>query len=237
MSYIVENTIFKTRYAEVKQKMEDLGEDGVVLGRVDRLPYQKLLLELAGPERLFIDLARNPKPVLKLLDVMATQQREQFMLALKSGAEVIWQPDNITADMTPPKNYEKYVIPLYRERGMACREAGKVYAVHMDGRLDAIKDQVARSPFDVVESFSFAEMGGDLSTEEVLSAWPDKVLCPNFPASLAERPGKEIEDYLKKTAASFNSRPFMLQISEDIPLNSYARVLPVLTETLAAIKI
>jgi hypothetical protein len=237
MRYIVENTVFKTRYAEIKQKIEDLGEDGVVLGRVDRLPYQKLLLELAGPERLFIDLARNPKPVLDLLDIMDARQGEQFELALQSGAEVIWQPDNITADMTPPKNFEKYILPLYQERGQACRKAGKVYTVHMDGRLDAIKGQIARSPFDVVESFSFREMGGDLSTEEALSAWPDKVLCPNFPASLADRPREEIEAYLRNMAASFGERPFMLQISEDIPLSSYGHVLPALTEILAAIKI
>jgi hypothetical protein len=230
MQYIVENTVFKTRQAEIRQKLSDLGDDGVVLGRVDRLPYQKLLLELAGPERMFIDLARDPKPVVELLEAMSFVQEQQFSLAIGSEIDVIWQPDNITADMTPPKNYEKYLLPSYERRGRACSAAGKVYAVHMDGKLAAIKSQIARSLFGVVESFSFGEMGGDMTIAEALEAWPDKVICPNFPASLAERTRSEIEGYLNNVAASFGGRPYMLQLSEDIPLQAYPHILPVLSE-------
>jgi hypothetical protein len=228
MCYIVENTIFQKRDAAIRQKISDLGEDGIVLGRVDRLPFQKLLIELAGPERLFIDLAEDPGPVEELLEAMNVRQQEQFKLALESEVEVIWQPDNVTADMTSPRYFSKYLAPLYQQFGNACRQAGKVYAVHMDGRLAALKTLVADAPIDVIESFSLGEVGGNLTTSEALAAWPGKVLCPNFPASLAENTQDEIALYLKRIMADFRGHPFMLQISEDIPLKSYDSVLPAL---------
>ena len=226
MRYIVESTVFQKRDAAIRQQISDLGEDGIVLGRVDRLPFQKLLIELAGPERLFIDLADNPGPVEELLEAMNFRLQEQFTLALESEAEVIWQPDNVTADMTNPRYFGKYLSPLYQRFGNACRQAGKVYAVHMDGRLAALKALVAASPIDVIESFSLGEMGGNITTAEALATWPGKVLCPNFPASLAEDTQEEIARYLKGVIADFGGHPFILQISEDIPLNSYERVLP-----------
>jgi len=67
-----------------------LGEDGVVLSRLDRSPYQKLLIELAGPERFLIDLYTNPKPVEKLMQVIGLRQDDQLALALDSEAAFIW---------------------------------------------------------------------------------------------------------------------------------------------------
>ena len=233
MQYVVENTVFAERRGAIAQRIDDLGGDGVVLGRVDRTPYQKLLIELTGPDRLFMDLADDPRPVLDLIEAMTVRLDEQFQLALESGAEVVWQPDNVTSDMTPPDLYRRFVLPIYQRRGEACRSAGKVYAVHLDGRLSALKALIADSPFDVVESFSLAEMAGDVSVAEALAVWPDKVLCPNFPASLAGRPRVEIAARLGELAAEFGGRPFMVQLSEDIALDSYASVLPALCESLA----
>jgi hypothetical protein len=235
MQYVVENTVFAPRPQAIAQRIADLGGDGVVLGRVDRTPYQKLLIELTGPDRLFMDLSDEPRPVLDLMAAMTARLDEQFELALLTDAEVIWQLDNVTSDMTPPDYFRRFVLPIYERHGEACRRAGKVYAVHLDGRLAALKDLIAASPFDVVESFSLAEMAGDVSVAEALALWPDKVPCPNFPASLAGRSHEEIDARLRALAAEFAGRPFMVQLSEDIPLDSYASVLPALVESLAAI--
>jgi uroporphyrinogen-III decarboxylase len=228
MAYLVENTVFRPRYSSISRAKANLGEDGVVLGRIDRTPYQKLLIELAGPERLLLDLYTNPDPVVSLIEDMNKRMDEQVGLAIESEADVIWQPDNITSDLTPPKEFARFLIPLYEKYGRWCEEAGKVYVVHMDGKLKGLLDSIARTPIHVIESFSFAEMAGDLSVAEALAAWPEKTLCPNFPASLAEKPASEIEDYLEKRSLEFGEAPWMLQISEDIPPGSHLKLLPVL---------
>jgi len=59
----------------------------VVLGRVDRSPYQKLLIELAGPERFLIDLYTESDPVVGLIELMSELMDEQVRLAIESEAE------------------------------------------------------------------------------------------------------------------------------------------------------
>jgi len=70
MKYLVENTQFRSNEDAFLAKQKDMGEDGIILGRVDRCPFQKLMIELAGPERLLLDLATDPGPVLELLEAM-----------------------------------------------------------------------------------------------------------------------------------------------------------------------
>ncbi|MHC4445180.1 MAG: uroporphyrinogen decarboxylase family protein [Planctomycetota bacterium] len=229
VQYLVENTVFRKNEPAILAKINDLGHDGVVWGRMDRSPYQKLLIELAGPERFLIDLQTNPQPVTELLEVMDRRMDEAFQMVLESQVEVIWQPDNITADMTPPHYFQKYHLPFYQKRAKQLKAANKPYLVHMDGRLNPLKDLIARCPFDAVESFSFAEVGGDLDLSQARSAWKDKVILPNFPAPLCHQTDQEIESYLKKLLDQAGTKvPYMLQVSEDLPDDQWQRILPLL---------
>lgn len=232
LQYIVENTLLISQEKRIKQRITDMGNDGVVLGRVDRSPYQKLLIELANPEKFLMSIYTDSAPIDELIETMNNKCDEQFAMVMESEVEVIWQPDNVTADMTPPEMYEKYLLPFYEKHGKQCRDAGKPYLVHIDGRTNGIKEQIARSPFDVVESFSFSEMGGDIPVKEAVAIWKDKVLCPNFPASLYNENEKFITDYLNLKKIEFGEKPFMIQISEDIPVESYNYILHVLSNYL-----
>jgi hypothetical protein len=156
---------------------------------------------------------------------------EQFKMALESEAEIIWAPDNITSDMTPPYSFEKYVAPIYNKFGKQCEEADKVFAVHMDGKLNALKEHISKTHINVIESFSFPEVGGDLSIAEVKEAFPDKVVCPNFPSPLSRKSKDEIKNYLRNIFLEFGeNKPFMIEISEDIPSEYYGHVLSTLSE-------
>jgi len=142
---------------------------------------------------------------------------------------VVWQPDNITADMTPPAMFQKYCVPFYEKRAKQLKDLNKPYIIHMDGRLKSLKDLIAACPFDVVESFSFAEVGGDLPLPEARSAWPGKVILPNFPSSLCNQSDEKIVSFLNKMLDEVGTgAPFMLQISEDVPLDQWQRVFTIL---------
>ncbi|MBA7713141.1 hypothetical protein ES703_122140 [subsurface metagenome] len=56
-------------------------------------------------------------------------------------------------------------------------------AVHMDGRVDVLKDLIAKTPIDIVEALHLPPMG-DLSIGEALSLWKDKVVWAGFPGSV-----------------------------------------------------
>jgi len=229
VQYLIEHTQFKRNEGSIRSKIKDLGRDGVVWGRMDRSPYQKLLIELAGPERFLVDLQTNPEPVTELLEVMQNRMDDAFELILDSQVEVVWQPDNITADMTPPAMFQKYCVPFYEKRAKQLKDLNKPYIIHMDGRLKSLKDLIAACPFDVVESFSFAEVGGDLPLPEARSAWPGKVILPNFPSSLCNQSDEKIVSFLNKMLDEVGTgAPFMLQISEDVPLDQWQRVFTIL---------
>ena len=150
-------------------------------------------------------------------------------MALDSPADVIWQPDNVTADMTPPYSFEKYFLDLYKNRGAQCRQNGKKYVVHLDGKLAGLKELIAEAQIDVIDSFSLSEMSGDVPVGVAISLWPNTAICPNFPASLAERSSTEIKAYLDQIDRQFAESPYMFQVSEDIPLAAYPNLLPVLS--------
>jgi hypothetical protein len=226
LRYLVDHTVLRSQAAAFDARARDLGEDGVVLARLDRSPLQKLLVELAGPERVLMDLQTDPEPVEELLEALERRMDEAFQMALDSGAEVIWQPDNVTSALTPPQYFRRYCVPFYGRRAELCRQAGKRLVVHMDGRVKALKSLVASCAFDAVESLSLPEMGGDMTMAQAREAWPDKVVLPNFPASLALQPDAAIEEFLSGLTRDAAGMPWMLQFSEDVPAAELPRVLP-----------
>lgn len=230
MQYVVENTVFENQGKILEQKIRDLGDDGVVLGRVDRSPYQKLLIELADPEQFMMDLYIDPDPIEELIKVIDSRLGEQFDAALNTSVDVIWQPDNITSDTVPPDMFLKYCLPFYQKNGSKCKRAGKIYAVHIDGKTKSLSEQIKEASFDVIESFSLPLMGGDVTVKEALKLWPEKVVCPNFPSSLCVASKKEIVDIMDDIFHSFGDKPFMIQLSEDFDINKYNYVLNVLSE-------
>ncbi len=232
MQYVIENTVFSNHEKEIYQRISDLGEDGVVLGRVDRSPYQKILIELADPEQFLVDLYTDPGPPVELMEVIDYRMDEQFEAVLHSGVDVIWQPDNITSDMTPPENFLKYCLPFYMKNGERCRQAGKIYAVHIDGKAKLLREWIQNAPIDVIESFSLKIMGGDVDIKEALEFWPGKVICPNFPASLCTADENKVADFLRETHVAFSNKPYMLQLSEDFNLDSYNKILQILSGTI-----
>lgn len=234
LQYCTENSVFSNQEGSVQQTLETLGEDGVFFYRLDRSPYQKLLIELAGPERFLLDLYDIPETICELMDVLEQRLLEQLDLALGSRAQVFWLPDNITCDLTPPDAFLKYCVPYYDKVGKRCRSNGKVLLVHMDGRLRGLKDQIGGISCDVIDSFSLPEVGGDLPIGDALRLWPDKVVNPNFPASISQSPTSTIREYLESLKNEIGKRPFMLQISEDIPIETYPNVFPAISDFVCA---
>ena len=232
MTCLVDNTIVSSNEKAVQDKMSELGEDGVVMGRMDRNPYQKCLIELAGPERFLVDLFTDPEPVKGLMSSIERQLERQFAVALGSMAEVIWQPDNVTSDMTPPDAFREYCLPFYKKHSAEMISAEKPYVVHMDGKVGVLRKEIIESGFQVLESVSIPAMGGDLEIAEAQKNFPDIVVLPNFPSSWAVESSDTIRNMVRELLSScVPEKAVMLQVSEDVPMSEWQRVYPVLAET------
>jgi hypothetical protein len=232
MQYIVENSMIEANEGLYLTAEDNLGEDGVVLGRLDRTPYQKLLLELRGAEEFFLDMADEPEIVDKLIGAMNQKYREQFKLAMNSRAQVIWIPDNVTVDMTPPKLFEKYHLPLYKHVVESAHQAGKIVAAHFDGKARPLLPYLRQIGFDVIESVSDPMIGGDMGYAEWCNALPETVILPNFPSNLCLAKDGVIINYINKLKELSGDRPFMLQISEDLSEGTWKRIIPLVTKAI-----
>ncbi len=222
LRYLTEHTVLRRQDAAFEAGARNLGSDGVMLARLERSPFQKLLVELAGPERFLLDLYTQPEEPLALLEALARKSEEAFAMACDSSADILWQPDNVTAELTPPDCFRRYLAPFYERCVAAARQAGKVYLVHMDGRLKPLRKLIAGSPIHGIESFSSPETAGDMTIAEAATTWPGKVLLPNFPASLCHQPAKDTEAFLERCRSAIDQDvPLALQFSEDLPMDRW----------------
>ena len=236
LKYIINNTLIRDQSEQFINRRDDLGGDGLVLGRVDRSPYQMILNELAGAQRFFHDLHNNPDPVIELMEAIEIKLDEQFELAVASDAEFIWQPDNVSADTVPPRYFEEFLYPYYNKRAEQLKDAGKTYVIHMDGKLKPLKEMIRDLEFDVIESFSLPEVSGDMTYPEAKSYFPGKVIAPNFPSSLI-RPGMEAkrEDFLDDLLDQVEEDdPFIFQFSEDFDPSNWQEILPKVCDQITA---
>lgn len=233
MKEIVEKAVLKPNTELYRTTKERLGEDGVVMGRMDRTPYQKLLLELAGAETFLVDLALDPEPVEELMEAIGKRFKEQVEMMAESDAEVIWLPDNITVDMTSPKAFRKYHLEYYQYCVKCAHQAGKRVAAHFDGKLRPLIPLIQESGIDIVESVSEARIGGDMGYWEAQQALPDKVILPNFPANLSYESDEAVRDYIHELRTKMGENSFMLQISEDLPDGTWIRMIPLIAQCMS----
>jgi hypothetical protein len=234
VKYMVEHTVFRRNYETFLQAQDNVGEDGVTLAVIDRSPFQKLLIELCGTERLSFDLADREDLVKDLLISIEKKQDEAFEIIADSPAEIVWMVDNLTADITEPKLFKNYCLPYYNKQAKLLHARNKVFAVHFDGKLKNIKNLIRETGIDVIESFTLPGMGGDLPIEEAIAAWPDKSIIANIPAFLCYKSGDEIREYLDGILRRVSpSRNFMLELSENFPLQFLDHVLTVVADVMA----
>jgi len=205
----------------------------VQLAVVDRSPFQKTLIELCGTERLHFDFLETPEVVDELLEALACKQDEAYRIVAEFPAEVVWMVDNVTGDITEPRMFEKHCVPFYNRQARLLHDAGKLLAVHFDGRMRPLKDLIACVDVDVVESFTLPGMGGDLSIEEAFAAWPGKAVVANIAACLCQLDRAGILEWLEAFFARLPSRNFMFELSENFPPAELRRVLPIFAELMS----
>ncbi len=230
VQYLVENTVFGNNSPMLEQRKKALGEDGVVFGRLDRSPFQKLLIELASSEQFLVDMYTDSEAPVALMEAMRRRMLEQAAIAVASPAEVIWLPENVTSDMTPPDCYSEYSLEYYKTVTAWAKQADKPVAAHMDGRLKALAWQISESGFTAIESFTLPVMNGDMTLDMARTAFRDMAVVPNFPSILSNAPEEDIREWISWLLAESKGIPLMLEVSEDLAEGTWDRVLPIIAD-------
>jgi len=233
VKFILENTVYHPDYHSFREMEQELGHDGIVVAHVPRSPMQKMLIELMGIERFSLDAHDHPKQFKELAELIEWKHDEAYKVTANSPAQLVVTGDNLSGDVVSPRFFKEYCIPFYNKHAQLLHENDKVYGVHMDGRLNCIKDLMNETEIDLIESFTLPEGGGDLTLEEARKLWKDKAIWVNFPASLCHQNMEKIKGFVIHLSKKVTlSEGFLLEISEDLPPTLWQNVLTAIAEAL-----
>lgn len=174
--WVVQHTTYAPAYDEYLAYDREVGEDGLPMVQVGDVPLHEFAQVLAGYEYAYYQMADYPREVDHLLAVMAEAQRERLWpVVAKSPARLLLHGMHLSTQFTPPKLFERYVIPYYQGFMAAMHEHGKAVAMHADNDTSAILAHIERAGWDMVECFVTAPMV-PLTLAEARAAWGNRVI-------------------------------------------------------------
>jgi hypothetical protein len=217
LSYISDDTEYRENNAAVADAQAALADDGLVLCRMMRSPVQRLLTEWMGPVGFSCALADDGPALGRLVESLAARDGEAFAVAARSPAEAVWSAENLTGDMVGPDMFRRWHAPYYDRAARMLGAAGKLYGVHMDGRLASLRDAVGACAMDFVEGFTPPPMG-NLALAEARTAWPGKALWVNIPGTVFLGAETDVLAALAALAAeAAAARRCLLTLTEEFP--------------------
>ena len=232
LEFFIRDTQYYPDYEGFARLEREIGADGLVIGSVLRAPFQRLWVEYTGLDRLILDLQDYPELVQRVLDAMLEKDRELWAIVGEAPTDFVWCPDNVSASVTGPRHFDRFLAPYYQTLADYMHPRGKKLVAHMDGPMRALLGCVARCPVDVIEAFTPAPTG-DVTLAEARAAWKDKAISLNFPSSVHLGSSAWIRavtlDLLKQAAPG---NGVLFTVTENVPEQNMEASLQVITKTI-----
>ena len=218
LEFMLRDQVFRPDDAGIAQLQQELGDDGVVISKLAKVPFQLLWIEYTGMERLVLDLADDPAPVERVMQAMLERDRKLWAHMAHSPVDLVHCSDNISGDMVSPRFFDKYFVPYYEALTAAIPPADKPLLIHFDGLLRSLSKRIQALPRGVVVEAMNPPPTGDLSIAEARALWGDRPIWINFPSTAHLFPPDEIEALTReilRQAAPGNG--FLVGVTENIP--------------------
>jgi uroporphyrinogen-III decarboxylase len=219
MRYILENSEVRFLENNYLKAEEQLGDLGVVSTYLYSSPYQRLVKTTMGFVRTTVFLKRKPDEMEKFMSFLEEWDDNMYDIIVNSPLKIINFGENIDANLSPPPQFEKYLIPYYEKRVKQLHKAGKFCHIHMDGSLKDLLPYLADLPFDGLEALT-AKPQGDVSLEELKASIGDKILLDGIPSILflPEYSNEYLREYTQKVLEIFSPN-LILGVSDELSPN------------------
>ncbi len=158
------HTHWEADYAFGRRRLNDIGDQGILLCYLPKSPFMHLVALEAGIAAVTYAEAADPEGFAETLAVMKESFAAAAQLAIDSPAEVLMIPENLSAEMIGPRFFEKYMRSYQEEWTAKIAAAGKHSFIHMDGTLKGLLREEASVGFTVIEAMTPAPVG-DLAIE------------------------------------------------------------------------
>lgn len=201
--------------SEVQRDLDDLGPAGYTIALLPKTPFQLAWIELATMDRAAIDARLGAEGFLEYVEVQRAIHTRAAELAAGVPTDHLAIIENLT-NILSPAYYRQYCQPYYEIYARAFAGTSKVLAVHCDGLLGHLMDEIAASPFQIVDSFTVPPTG-NVTLSAAKAAWPDKIPFVNLPPHLAFAEEQALHAGYQQILDEWGSRVLTLEHVEDLP--------------------
>jgi len=215
--WIIEHIEVIPRFDRIRQAQTEIADFGFVVPRIDRIPFQEVLIDLVGEVGTFYALNDDPSRVRALLEAIDELRVETA--GVLSGLDVPYVEfgDNVTGHMTNPRLFAEFAIPEYQRYSELYHAQGKKVGSHLDGELKPLLGQLRETGLDVIESISPApltECTFDELWESVGGGPP--VMWGIIPSPLLEEraPEAELQGFVDHVLETVGDAPIILGVSD-----------------------
>jgi uroporphyrinogen-III decarboxylase len=224
---------FRDNFDAIREAQRRVGGDGVAMLRIAKSPVQEMLYQMMGLEQYAFDFQERRDLFDSLHATMVKRYEELYDLAARSPADILQLGDNIYSDVVGRERFQRYLMPEYAKITARIAGTGKLLAVHMDGNLKSLQEDIADAEFDIVEAMTPPPMG-DVSVREARARWRRKALWINFTSSMHIEPPDIIETHTRHLVEEAGTKKgFAVSITEDAPVEALEKSLAVIARVLA----
>jgi uroporphyrinogen-III decarboxylase len=221
MKFIYENTRFEPDYDFARTRLQQVGDQGVVLCYLPKSPFMHLLALEAGIMSVTLTALTLPDEFQDLLQTMKRAFDQAAQLAVDSPAEVLMIPENLSSEMVGPDFFNLYMYDYQKEWVDKIRNAGKYSYIHIDGTLAGLLRQEASVGFSVLEALTPYPVG-DLKIEELADYSGDSgsILWGGIPGVYftASVPEEEFDRHIKQVLSVMTREPrYVLGVADQVP--------------------
>ncbi len=152
--FILENAEIVPQHQKIRGDEAEVGENGLVVPLLYRIPFQQVLLEYLGEVPLFRALRHRRTLVHRLLQILDEQMMQIIDSVAALDVPYVEFPDNLHGPMTSPALFKEYCITAYQKYCRILHEQGKKVGSHTDGNIRPLLQFIPDTGLDVCESFS-----------------------------------------------------------------------------------
>jgi hypothetical protein len=215
--WIIEHTEVIPRFDRIREAEAEIGDFGFVVPRIDRIPFQEVLIDLVGEVGTFYALNDDPSRVHALLAAIDELRVETAGVLSGLDAPYVEFGDNVTGHMTNPRLFAEFAIPAYQRYSELYHAQGKKVGSHFDGEMKPLPRQLRETGLDVIESISSAPLTQCTFDElwESVGGGPP-VMWGIIPSPLLEEraPEEELHEFVDHVLETVGDAPIILGVSD-----------------------
>ncbi len=192
-----------------------LGQDGLATTSFLNTPLMDLIETCWGLENTYYLLHDYPAEVEAILERLHQVQRMTVERIAESPARVVIEYENTSSTLLSPDIFRRYCLPILNEYADILHAAGKVYLVHMCGKLKAFKPELDAARFDGIADLS-PDPTGNFTLDEAACNLPGKVVIGGIDATTFVEPDlRKVEAKIAALIERIKPHPGVLLGSAD----------------------